>query len=98
MAGSLIESNAYVSPNIECAWARPAAAGKWAYTYTGTIFDCERSTIGSKAGHSNANSAGNITGGQAYSVGRKPLGRGHLVRGTPNIGAGLVFRNYVQRY
>src|SRR5882724_1593449 len=45
-----------------------AAAGKWAYTYTGTIFTPSGPLLAASVGHFRADSAGNITGSQARSV------------------------------
>ena len=45
-----------------------AAAGKWAYTYTGTIFTQNGPLPAASVGHFIADSAGNITGSQARSV------------------------------
>ena len=45
-----------------------AAAGKWAYTYTGTIFTQNGPLPAASVGHFSADSAGNITGSQARSV------------------------------
>jgi hypothetical protein len=45
-----------------------AAAGKWAYTYTGTIFTQNGPLPAASVGHFSADSAGNITGSQTRSV------------------------------
>ncbi len=45
-----------------------AAAGKWAYTYTGTIFTPNGPLLAASVGHFIADSAGNISGSQARSV------------------------------
>ena len=45
-----------------------AAAGKWAYTYTGTIFTQSGPLPAASVGHFIADSAGNISGSQARSV------------------------------
>jgi hypothetical protein len=45
-----------------------AAAGKWAYTYTGTIFTQNGPLPAASVGHFTADSAGKITGSQARSV------------------------------
>lgn len=45
-----------------------AAAGKWAYTYTGTIFTPSGPLLAASVGHFIADSAGNISGSQARSV------------------------------
>jgi hypothetical protein len=45
-----------------------AAAGKWAYTYTGTIFTPNGPLLAASVGHFIGDSAGNITGSQARSV------------------------------
>jgi hypothetical protein len=45
-----------------------AAAGKWAYTYTGTIFTPNGPLPAASVGHFSADAAGNITGSQARSV------------------------------
>jgi hypothetical protein len=49
-----------------------AAAGKWAYTYTGTIFTPSGPLLAASVGHFTADSAGNITGSQARSVAGSP--------------------------
>jgi hypothetical protein len=45
-----------------------AAAGKWAYTYTGTIFTQNGPLPAASVGHFIADSAGNVSGSQARSV------------------------------
>jgi hypothetical protein len=45
-----------------------AAAGKWAYTYTGTIFTQNGPLPAASVGHYSADAAGNITGSQTRSV------------------------------
>jgi hypothetical protein len=45
-----------------------AAAGKWAYTYTGTIFTQNGPLPAASVGHFSQDAAGNITGSQARSV------------------------------
>jgi hypothetical protein len=45
-----------------------AAAGKWAYTYTGTIFTQNGPLPAASVGHFSADAAGNITGSQTRSV------------------------------
>ncbi len=45
-----------------------AAAGKWAYTYTGTIFTQNGPLPAASVGHFSQDSAGNVTGSQARSV------------------------------
>jgi hypothetical protein len=45
-----------------------AAAGKWAYTYTGTIFTPSGPLLAASVGHFTADSAGNVRGSQARSV------------------------------
>jgi hypothetical protein len=45
-----------------------AAAGKWAYTYTGTIFTPNGPLLAASVGHFSGDLAGNITGSQARSV------------------------------
>ncbi len=45
-----------------------AAAGKWAYTYTGTIFTQNGPLPAAAVGHFSGDSAGNITGSQTRSV------------------------------
>jgi hypothetical protein len=45
-----------------------AAAGKWAYTYTGTIFTQNGPLAAASVGHFSADAAGNITGSQTRSV------------------------------
>ena len=45
-----------------------AAAGKWAYTYTGTIFTQNGPLPAASVGHFSADAAGNITGSQVRSV------------------------------
>jgi hypothetical protein len=45
-----------------------AAAGKWAYTYTGTIFTQNGPLPAASVGHFSADSAGNISGSQTRSV------------------------------
>jgi hypothetical protein len=45
-----------------------AAAGKWAYTYTGTIFTQNGPLPAASVGHFTADAAGNITGSQTRSV------------------------------
>jgi hypothetical protein len=46
-----------------------AAAGKWAYTYTGTIFTQNGPLPAASVGHFKQNIAGNATGSQTRSVG-----------------------------
>jgi len=45
-----------------------AAAGKWAYTYTGTIFTQNGPLLAASVGHYVLDAAGNLTGSQARSV------------------------------
>jgi hypothetical protein len=45
-----------------------AAAGKWAYTYTGTIFTQNGPLPAASVGHFRQDSAGNVTGSQTRSV------------------------------
>ncbi len=45
-----------------------AAAGNWAYTYTGTIFTQNGPLPAASVGHFSQDAAGNITGSQARSV------------------------------
>jgi len=45
-----------------------AAAGKWAYTYTGTIFTQNGPLPAASVGHFSSDAAGNITGSQTRSV------------------------------
>lgn len=45
-----------------------AAAGRWAYTYTGTIFTPNGPLLAASVGHFSADSAGNVIGSQARSV------------------------------
>lgn len=45
-----------------------AAAGRWAYTYTGTIFTQNGPLPAASVGHYSEDAAGNITGSQARSV------------------------------
>jgi hypothetical protein len=45
-----------------------AAAGNWAYTYTGTIFTQNGPLPAASVGHFSADAAGNITGSQTRSV------------------------------
>jgi hypothetical protein len=45
-----------------------AAAGKWAYTYTGTIFTQNGPLPAASVGHFIQDAAGNVTGSQARSV------------------------------
>lgn len=45
-----------------------AAAGKWAYTYTGTIFTQNGPLPAASVGHFTTDKAGNITGSQTRSV------------------------------
>ena len=45
-----------------------AAAGKWSYTYTGTIFTQNGPLPAASVGHFSQDAAGNITGSQARSV------------------------------
>jgi len=45
-----------------------AAAGKWAYTYTGTIFTQNGPLPAASVGHYHQDAAGNITGSQTRSV------------------------------
>jgi len=49
-----------------------AAAGKWAYTYTGTIFTPNGPLLAAAVGHFTADSAGNLVGSQARSVAGSP--------------------------
>jgi hypothetical protein len=49
-----------------------AAAGKWAYTYTGTIFTQNGPLPAASVGHFSADAAGNITGSQTRSVAGNP--------------------------
>jgi hypothetical protein len=45
-----------------------AAAGKWAYTYTGTIFTQNGPLPAASVGHFTTDKAGNLTGSQTRSV------------------------------
>jgi len=45
-----------------------ATAGKWAYTYTGTIFTQNGPLLAASVGHYVLDAAGNLTGSQARSV------------------------------
>lgn len=45
-----------------------ATAGKWAYTYTGTIFTQNGPLLTASVGHYSQDAAGNITGSQTRSV------------------------------
>src|SRR5262245_465828 len=45
-----------------------AAAGKWAYTYTGTIFTPNGALPAASVGHFTADAAGNVSGSQSRSV------------------------------
>jgi len=45
-----------------------AAAGKWAYTYTGTIFTQNGPLPAASVGHFSQDAAGNLTGSQTRSV------------------------------
>jgi len=45
-----------------------AAAGKWAYTYTGTIFTPNGPVPAASVGHFSQDAAGNLTGSQTRSV------------------------------
>ena len=45
-----------------------AAAGKWAYTYTGTIFTPNGPLLAASVGHFTQDTAGNLAGSQARSV------------------------------
>ena len=47
-------------------------AGKWAYTYTGTIFTQNGPLPAASVGHFHQDAAGNITGSQARSVAGNP--------------------------
>ena len=49
-----------------------AAAGKWAYTYTGTIFTPNGPLLSASVGHFSSDAAGKITGRQARSVAGNP--------------------------
>ncbi len=49
-----------------CSTAR--AAGKWAYTYTGTIFTPNGPLPAASVGHYTEDASGNLTGSQARSV------------------------------
>jgi len=49
-----------------------AAAGKWAYTYTGTIFTQNGPLPAASVGHFSADATGNITGSQTRSVAGNP--------------------------
>jgi hypothetical protein len=49
-----------------------AAAGKWAYTYTGTIFTPNGPLAAASVGHFSGDTAGNFTGSQARSVAGSP--------------------------
>jgi hypothetical protein len=44
------------------------AAGKWAYTYTGTIFTANGPLSAASVGHFTQDAAGNLTGSQTRSV------------------------------
>ena len=44
------------------------AAGKWAYTYTGTIFTANGPLPAASVGHFSQDAAGNLTGSQTRSV------------------------------
>lgn len=50
------------------ACSNASAAGKWAYTYTGTIFTQNGPLPAASVGHYNQDAAGNISGSQARSV------------------------------
>ena len=49
-----------------------AVAGKWAYTYTGTIFTQNGPLPAASVGHFSQDAGGNITGSQARSVAGNP--------------------------
>jgi len=49
-----------------------AAAGRWAYTYTGSIFTQNGPLPAASVGHFSADAAGNITGSQTRSVAGNP--------------------------
>ena len=49
-----------------------AAAGRWAYTYTGTIFTPSGPLLAASVGHFSQDAAGNLTGSQARSVAGNP--------------------------
>jgi hypothetical protein len=46
----------------------PGAAGKWAYTYTGTIFTPNGPLPAASVGHFTEDASGNLTGSQTRSV------------------------------
>jgi hypothetical protein len=48
------------------------AAGKWAYTYTGTIFTQNGPLPAASVGHFSQDAAGNLTGSQTRSVAGSP--------------------------
>jgi hypothetical protein len=49
-----------------------ATAGRWAYTYTGTIFTPNGPLPAAAVGHYHQDTAGNISGGQARTVAGSP--------------------------
>lgn len=49
-----------------------AAAGKWDYTYTGTILTANGSLAAASVGHYSVDAAGNLVGGQTRSVAGVP--------------------------
>ena len=55
-------------PALASQCSTAGAAGKWAYTYTGTIFTPSGPVPAASVGHFSEDAAGNLTGSQARSV------------------------------
>ena len=62
-AASLVPLRAQAA---QCSTA--STAGKWAYTYTGTIFTTTGALPAASVGHFKQDAQGNLSGGQARSV------------------------------
>ena len=57
-----------LTPSLHAACSNATAAGKWAYTYTGTIFTPNGPLPAASVGHFGQDADGNISGSQARSV------------------------------
>jgi len=57
-----------LTPSLHAGCSNATAAGKWAYTYSGTIFTPNGPLPTASVGHFNQDAAGNVSGSQARSV------------------------------
>ena len=57
-----------LTPSLHAACSNATAAGKWAYTYTGTIFTANGPLPAASVGHFNQDTDGNVSGSQARSI------------------------------